>query len=198
MAASIQSASNLADHQSPDLAATGEAVTGDDRLTFAATYREFAPHIYRYCFRCLGNREDAEDATSQVFTQALAGFHRLRDGNVRPWLYRIAHNVVIDMIRKRRPASSIDGVRGDSSAITGVDAEFERQELRAELDEALASLSERDRQLVLLRLAGLTGEEIATVLRCSHGAVRVAHHRALDRLRVILFAQGNIDAEISH
>ncbi len=157
-----------------------------DRAAFAPIYRRYAPDIYRYCYRCLGSREDAEDATSQVFTLAIAKLNQLQDDNIRPWIYRIAHNVVIDLSRKKRPTSPLDEAAARSSGESSPESEALQHELQARVNDALASLSERDRQLVQLRLAGLTGEEIAAILHCSHGAVRVAHHRAIERLRVVL------------
>ncbi len=155
-------------------------------VAFESIYRSFAPQIYAYCLRCLRSREDAEDATSQVFTLVIAKQHLLRDDNIRPWIFRIAHNVVIDQSRKSRRTEPLS----DSHPITDSNCSPEAiaisHELRARLDEALSKLSERDRHLVHLRLAGLSGAEIATVLDCSHVAVRTAHHRALQRLRTIL------------
>ena len=193
MATSLRSIPDLNSGNATILPAEVENVGATTHADFGSIYREYATHIYRYCYRCLGSREDAEDATSQVFTQALAHLDRLRDDNVRPWLYRIAHNVVIDMTRKRRPVKSIDDDRNEPAGVTGIEAELDQRELQVLLEAALSSLSERDRQLVFLRFAGLSGAEIALVLNCSHGAVRVAHHRALDRLRVILIEQGNLD-----
>ena len=160
-----------------------------DRSYFAPIYRRYAPDIFRYCYRCLGSREDAEDATSQVFTQAISKLSQLQDDNIRPWIYRIAHNVVIDISRKARPTTSLDDADATSSDMFSPESEALANEDRERVERALATLPARDRQLVQLRLAGLTGEEIAIVLDCSHGAVRVAHHRAIERLRVILTDQ---------
>ena len=160
-----------------------------DRSYFAPIYRRYAPDIFRYCYRCLGSREDAEDATSQVFTQAISKLSQLQDDNIRPWIYRIAHNVVIDISRKARPTTSLDDADATSSDMYSPESEALANEDRERVERALATLPARDRQLVQLRLAGLTGEEIAIVLDCSHGAVRVAHHRAIERLRVILTDQ---------
>ena len=79
-----------------------------DRQEFAHLYREYLPQVYRYCYRSLGSQEAAEDATCQTFTQALAALHRYKSGSFRAWLFTIAHNVVVDEARRRRPASSLD------------------------------------------------------------------------------------------
>lgn len=173
----------------PDVADSDAAVLARaraDRSAFAPIYHRYAADIYRYCYRCLGSREDAEDATSQVFTQAIGHLHQLRDDNIRSWIYRIAHNVVIDKARRERPTASLAEIHQSYA----VEPSPESHAIAAERSErvlaAMETLSPRDRQLVLLRLNGLTGEEIATVLGITHGTVRVAHHRAIERLRAIL------------
>ncbi len=197
MSASVRLASSATFLESAIAEDPPTRLTCTDRSSFGPIYHQFAPEIYRYCFRCLKSREDAEDATSQAFMQAFANFHRLRDDNIRPWLFRIAHNVVIDMTRKLRHAEPFDEVIDSPAAQLLTEAEVELHELQVVLAGALASLSERDQQLVQLRLAGLTAVEIAAVLECSAGAVRIAHHRALEKLRNVLMEQGHNAGQIS-
>ena len=79
-----------------------------DPEAFTTLYRAYALDIYRYCYRRLCNREAAEDATSQIFINAYTGLHRLGNKPFRPWLFAIAHNVVIDAHRNRRPEFPLD------------------------------------------------------------------------------------------
>src|SRR5215204_273077 len=72
-----------------------------DRQAFALLYRRYVETVYRYCYRRLGSQEEAEDATSQIFTRALAALPRLGDQPFRAWLFTIAHNVVADVYRDR-------------------------------------------------------------------------------------------------
>jgi RNA polymerase sigma-70 factor (ECF subfamily) len=76
-----------------------------DRQAFGGLYDTYVDPVYRYCFRRLGNREEAEDATSLVFAKALAALPEYRDENpsFRSWLFAIAHNVITDALRSRRP-----------------------------------------------------------------------------------------------
>ena len=68
---------------------------------FATLYDRYAVPVYRYCYARLGTREAAEDATSQVFTNALAALPRYRErGSFAAWLFAIAHNVVADAQRR--------------------------------------------------------------------------------------------------
>ena len=164
---------------------------------FTALYRTYAFDVYRYCYRRLENREAAEDATSQTFTNAYAGLKRLGHKPFRPWLFAIAHNVVVDAYRNRRATASLDDLYqqhdpGDSPESVAIGAES-----RGAVRMLLEQLPKRDREVVELRLAGLSGLEIAQTLGCSHAAVRVAHHRALERMRALMDASGNENGDRS-
>jgi RNA polymerase sigma-70 factor (ECF subfamily) len=159
-----------------------------DRQEFAALYREYLPDIYRYCYRRLGNREAAEDATSQVFAQALAALPRFenRGGSFRSWLFTIAHNVVIDEGRRARPACSLDAAGAVAAPASAPDELIIQAEEKEVLASLLKQLPPPQRLVVELRMAGLTGVEIAAVLGRSHGAVRKLQFRTLLRLRTLL------------
>src|SRR5690349_12775031 len=129
-----------------------------DRRAFAPLYRRYVDRVYRYCDRVLGDRELAEDATSLVFTKALAGLPRCRDDAFRSWLFSIAHNVIVDTQRARVSTSPLteaveiaDGALDrapEAHALVGDDA----RTIRA----LLAHLSPEQREILELRLAGLT------------------------------------------
>jgi RNA polymerase sigma-70 factor (ECF subfamily) len=168
-----------------------------ERQAFAPLYRRYVEAVYRYCYRHLGNQEEAEDATSQIFTQALAALSRLGDQPFRAWLFAIAHNVVTDVHRYRARSArhvSVPVVEGVTE-LTDPDPTPEHQILAAEQGRAirtlLAQLPEESRRLLELRLAGLTDAEIARILGRTHGAVRVAQHRAVMRLRALHAAHVN-------
>jgi RNA polymerase sigma-70 factor (ECF subfamily) len=164
-----------------------------DRAAFGVLYDRYVERVYGYCHRRLQTPEEAEDATSLVFTRALAALPRYRDDgpSFAAWLFAIARNVVVDELRSRRGRDRGSSRRDDEVAI-GVDLApgpeeqtllgEEMRELRA----LLAQLPAEQAQLIELRLAGLTDKEIAFVLGRSHGAVRVAQHRAVRRLRTML------------
>lgn len=152
---------------------------------FGPLYQRYVRPIYRYCFQRLGNRELAEDATSQVFVQAMAALPRYRADSFRGWLYTIARNVVIDL-QRRRPTAPLD----DSWEIS--DSELSPEEVALSLDaernvrRLLALLNRDQREVVELRLAGLTSAEIATVLGRRQGAIRAMQFRAFQTLRAFL------------
>ena len=157
-----------------------------ERERFAALYDQYFPLIYRYCYIRLGSHERAEDTTHQVFVRALEAFPRYEEtGRVREWLFAIAHNVVVNEAT-RRVAASLDA--GDDlpdpehSPEAQALAASEQQALR----EAIARLPEDHRRAIELRIAGLTGREIAAEMERSPDAVKMLHLRAIDRLRAEL------------
>jgi RNA polymerase sigma-70 factor (ECF subfamily) len=164
------------------------AIAKRDRAAFASLYRRYVEPVYRYCDRCLGNRDAAEDATSLIFTKALAALGTCRDDCFRSWLFTIAHNVIVDMRRERHPwepltaaAHLVDGNGQRSPEALALAADDART-----IQVLLAHLSADQRDLLELRLAGLTDAEIARALGRSHGAVRTSQYRALARLRALV------------
>lgn len=173
------------------------ALARQDIRQFALLYARYLDPIHRYCYRRLGSREAAEDATSLIFTKALAAFPRYRDTSFRAWLFTIAHHVVTDRYRRARPETSIDleiELRDEAPSPEDLAmAADDRQRVLA----LLTQLPDHQRQIVELRLAGLTGTEIAQALGRSRANVDVSQYRAVVRLRTLLglasTAQGAAD-----
>lgn len=157
-----------------------------DPQAFAPLYGRYVDPVYRYCYRRLGEPEAAADATAQVFAKALAALPGCRGDRFRSWLFSIAHNVLIDAYRARRPDTSLE------AAVAVVDAGPTPEEAALAADERrtivqlLDRLTPDQRQVVELRLAGLSAEEIATALGRSRGSVDTAQCRAIARLRTLL------------
>ncbi len=204
--AHLETAGELAD---PDLAgATDGPVANDlaivrlaqaDPRAFAPLYEHYSPIVYHYCLRRLSHAERAADATAIVFTKAIAALPRFtpdprRDGSTfRSWLFTIAHNVVIDALRRQGNHISLDRFAGplaDSPAL--IDPAASPEDLAIVADESrrlralLAQLPDRQRAIVELRLAGLSGAEIAHALGMSESAVKSAQFRAYGTLRGLL------------
>lgn len=175
----------------PDRHAVEQALA--DPAAFAVLYRRYAVDVFRYCARRTDDRESAEDLTSQVFMRALSMLSSLGDRPFRSWLFAIAHNLIIDAWRSRKITVPIEHM----SDVPAVDASPEQvalhQERSSEIYTLLRGLPERERQVVELRLAGLSGQEIADVLGCSHPAVRAAHHRAIEHLRMAFANRSHSD-----
>lgn len=172
----------------PDLVA--RAVAGD-REAFGDLYERLMPAVYRYIYYRVGDQAEAEDLTETVFLRAweALGRYQTTAAPFLAWLYRIAHNLVVDWRRGRRPAAALPEEHPDESP----EADPETQVLAGERSSQLARLLRRldpiPQQVLALRfIAGLSHAETARVLGRSESAVRVAQHRALNVLRALLRA----------
>lgn len=157
-----------------------------DPRAFAPLYERYLDPVFRYCYRRLSSREAAEDATSLVFSRALAALPACNPATFRSWLFAIAHNTLANTVHDRRDSGVID------IAFDLVDPSPSPEELavaaeeRSSLRALLTRLPSDQRRIVELRMAGLTGPETAATLGKTHGAVKIAQHRAFARLRAML------------
>jgi RNA polymerase sigma-70 factor (ECF subfamily) len=164
---------------------------------FAPLYERYLEPVYRYCYRRLGSREAAEDATSLVFERALRSLPAFRGGSFRAWLFAIAHNAVTDAYRRRGAQPPL------AEAVEIADPAPLPEQLALLADEqrllatALALLPSEQRQVIELRLSGLPSAEVAEVLGRSPGAVRALQLRATRRLQALL-ATANTAPEVRH
>jgi RNA polymerase sigma-70 factor (ECF subfamily) len=158
-----------------------------DRRNFAPLYDRYVDAVYRYCLRRLGTKEAAEDATAQVFVKVLAALPAYREDapSFRSWLFAIAHNTVVDAHRQRRPDTSLDAALSRPDLGPGPAEAAEAAEDLALLRALLARLTDDQRALIELRLAGLSDAEIAATTGRDRKAVNAAQYRALQRLRAL-------------
>jgi RNA polymerase sigma-70 factor (ECF subfamily) len=165
------------------------AATADPHL-FAELYRRHVAAVYRFCRHRTATREAAEDATSVVFLRALAGIATYQPGlgSFRAWLFGIAYRTVVDGYRRERPTAPIEAASEipDERWQRSPELVAERAAAADGVDRLLAMLSDQQRAVVELRLAGLTGPEIATALGKSLASVKLAQFRAYGRLRTLL------------
>ena len=164
-----------------------------DRAAFALLYDRHVLSVYRYCYRLLENQEAAEDATSETFTKAIAALPRYRprsgsgreNGSFRSWLFAIAHNVAMDTHRRKRSLPLADGWEGiDADPLP--DERAIAMEASQQLHAVLADLTADQQAVMQLRMAGLTGVEIAEVLNRTPQAVKSIQFRAISQLRKVL------------
>lgn len=158
-----------------------------DQAAFGVLYDRYAVRIYRYCYRRLGNRETAEDATSHVFIKAMASLPHYREGgSFAGWLFAIAFSTTTDLQRRWRPTAALD----DAGLVPDAAASPEEAAIAAEgrdhLRTLIAGLPSDQRRAVELRLAGLTGAEVAAAMGRSLQSVKMLQFRAIGRLRHLL------------
>lgn len=147
----------------------------------AALYDQYAPALYRYIYYRLGAKTYAEDLTAEVFVRVLRA-NRTPD-DWRAYLYRIAHNLVVDYLR-RNPAvletlpETMLAENGDP--VVHAEAEEERRRLRR----AIARLTPEQQQVIVLKFVQeMSNAEVAQIMDKPEGAVKALQHRALANLR---------------
>src|SRR5215212_5022243 len=167
----------MSDERLARLAAQG------DRTAFGIVFDRYHQDLYRYCLSLLHDREDAADALQTTMLRALRALEgETREIALRPWLYRIAHNESIELMRHRPPrAESSDELH----AAIGFDVEAgaEARERLQQLVLDLRELPARQRgALVMRELAGLDYEQIGAALEASPGAAKQAVYEARSAL----------------
>ena len=158
-----------------------------DPDSFGLLYARYERPIHAFILpRVDHNDAVAQDLTSQVFTKALIALPGFRPGIFRGWLYAIARNAVIDHYRRQRPAAPLEEAAHVAADEPALDDRAVAEDARARLHAALTRLAPTQRQIVELRLHGLTGAEIAERMNLHPDAVKSAQYRAFARLRPYL------------
>jgi RNA polymerase sigma factor (sigma-70 family) len=174
-----------------------KAPAGEMTESFEQLYEHALPRIYAFVRWQVGNASVAEDIVGQIFLKAYGGRNRAPLGpSAISWLFRIAHNVLIDYRRvegrRERLNVSLDEIGGGPASVTlDPEAALSAKERKAMLLAAVGDLEERDKTLLALKFAARqTNREIAAILDISEGAVAMRLLRSLRRLRVRLQALG--------
>lgn len=166
-----------------------QATRGDEHA-FAALFERYHQQVYRYCRSIVRNDTDAQDVLQSTFMAALAALQRQqRSAPLKPWLFRIAHNESISLLRRRRRDSGPELEEIAEPAAASVEEEASVRERLAQLIADLAELPDRQRGALLLReLSGLAHEEIAIALGTTAGAAKQSIFEA--RQALAEFAEG--------
>jgi len=144
---------------------------------FHALYAKYAPDVFRFSLYLAGNREDAEDITSETFVRVWTAPGEIRMATVKGYLLTIARNLFLQGLRRKSRHVPLDMELRDPAAgpLAQVEADSELEAVIARLQE----LSEVDRAALIMRAAGdMPYEEIARALKISLASVKVKIHRA--------------------
>lgn len=177
-----------------------EALRAGDRQEFARLVDLYSPLIYRLALKMLGDEQDAEDVLQNTFLQAFRHLSEFEGrAHLSTWLYRIAANEALMLLRKRRPETPLTDNLPEEEPLEEPaqftnwcclpEEELLSAEGRARLDEAIRLLPETLRVVFLLRdIEGLSIQETSQALGLSETAVKTRLLRARLKLRDLLSA----------
>ncbi len=146
--------------------------------------------LFGFILRMTEGRDDAEDIFQEVWVRAIHSLHRYRAGSLLSWLFRIAHNLIIDRYRRKKPEVSLDDGQSGSReyeyrccAPSPAD-NAQDGEIRQRIAAAVGALPREQREVFLMRMdAGLPFKEIARIQRTSINTALARMTYALDKLR---------------
>lgn len=157
---------------------------GGEEAAFEALVSRYEARVYRLACRLTGHESDAQDVLQETFLASYRGLPTFR-GHARfsTWLYRIATNAALDLVR-RRPALSPVGLSNDHPGGADPATDVHRREVHRRVHAAVGHLPAEYRAVVVLRdLEGLAYDEIARVLRIPIGTVRSRLSRGREIMR---------------
>lgn len=169
-----------------------------DRLAFAELVEIYKDKINSLAYRMLGNAQDAEDITQETFMRIYANLHRYDEQyKISTWIYRIANNLCIDKIRKRRVRSNQFSLDAEITGTDGLDLyntmrdtdplpeqQVIQYELQDRIREAMLSLTPKYRTIMILRyLEDLSLQEISEIVGLPVATVKTRVHRGREALR---------------
>ena len=157
-----------------------------DRAGLAAIYDENYEAVYRYIYRQVGEVETTCDLAAEVFHRLLQSIQRGKnpDQHVRAWLYRTAHNLVVDFYRRQQHRQHLPLDEELASAHDDPAKSAEQRVSAAQVRAALQRLTTDQQQVIALKfLEGLSNQEVAAKLNKPVGAIKSLQHRALAALQ---------------
>lgn len=161
-----------------------------EAAAWASIYKEFFSRIYRYVYLKVQNRQLAEDISEMVFLRALEAIekYQMRGLPFSSWLFRIAHNLIIDEQRKNRGDREValeeaPGVSSGEDPVMLAEKGIALEQVK----DAMKKLTRAQQEVVELRFAAeLSIAEIARIMGKNEGAIKALQHSAIQSLRKIL------------
>ena len=152
-------------------------------LRFEELYVAYSPDVYRFAVWLSGNSSDAEDITAETFARAWMNFATIRTETLKAYLFTIARNTYLELLRKHRDHEELNDAHPDSRP--ALEKSLEKKNELDQVRTALQTLPEVDRSAFVMRVQyDLPYAEIARVLQISEGTAKVKVHR----VRKMLFA----------
>ena len=163
-----------------------ERSTQGDAAAFGELYERYMEQIFRYLYYQTADQHEAEDLTETVFLKAWQALPRSRKPivNLRAWLYRLAHNLVIDRRRTRKQVAAIDDHPHLTDPAVSPEQALQSKEASQALADRLSQLKPQSRQVLICRFVNdLSHSETAEIMGLKENHVRVLQFRALQEMR---------------
>jgi RNA polymerase sigma-70 factor, ECF subfamily len=178
-----------------------QALAGDAEA-FGDLYERYLDAIYHYVFYRVNGRHEAEELTHSIFLRAWQALdsNPPQEVSFRLWLYRIAHNAVVDHYRTRQEQVGLEAAAHVADPIEGPEASVARQERANALKQAMKQLTDDHQEVLTCRfIVGLSHAETAVVMTRTEEAIRALQYRAIGSLRNLLVTQrGSYEHEWNH
>lgn len=156
---------------------------------FDELYEYYLPKIYGYIYNRTSNKDLTQDLVSETFMKALSNLekYKFKGYSFGAWLYRIAHNNIIDYFRKHPEARHQELDEQVESERLSPNTEAEQEERKKIILEALSKLPDESQQILSLKFfEELSNQEIADILGCRKENLAVKTHRALKALKKVI------------
>jgi RNA polymerase sigma-70 factor (ECF subfamily) len=169
-----------------------------DAAALAEIYDRYAEPIYRYLYRLIGSAQVAEDLTGEAFVRFLyaLGSRKAPRGQLRGWLYRVAHNLAMDYFRKQSKMGFVDL---DEELLAGTHSPttmLEQQQREQRVRWAIRQLTTTQQQVILLRFGeDLPISDVGKLLGKSEGSIKLLQYRAIRRLQKLLEGEDPYEKE---
>ncbi|WP_051189061.1 RNA polymerase sigma factor SigW [Halalkalibacillus halophilus] len=191
--------------------AVGKRVTAfkdGNENAFEELVHQYEGMIYSHCYRMIGNRHDAEEFTQETFLKAYKNINSCQDHEkFQAWLHRIATNVTIDYMRKKKPSVILDDEIKDCQDITYTDQlrskeplpeeECAKNEKRKLICEAIYQLPEKYQAVIFLRYCeDYSLEDISKALFLPVGTVKTHLHRSKQALHKLIISNPHVASSL--
>jgi RNA polymerase sigma-70 factor, ECF subfamily len=156
-----------------------------DSDAYGILYDRYVDALFRYIYYRLRDEQEAQDLTEETFIKVWETVKEKGTGiyNFKAWLYRIAHNLVVDHYRKSKEILSLDNIAALSDGQPHPENIIQDEETQVQLMNAVAQLEPELQQLITLRFGnGYSHRETAEIMNVKEGHLRVMQHRALKKL----------------
>lgn len=161
---------------------------GMSSALFVEVVRRYQKSVYYHCRNLLVSHDDADDAVQNAFIKIWQNAQQFKgESLLRTWVYRIATNESINLIRKRKPTIDFDEAQPEMAELISEDLYLSGDDIALKLQKALCFLPFKQKLVFTLRyFEDLSYTDIALLTSTSEGALKASYHHAVKKLEIYL------------